>query len=60
MSELLQSVLQAHGDIDHWNKFTTVGQVMNGTIGYRPSGRSSAILAFQITRQKLNQYEIHD
>jgi len=25
MSELLQSVLQAHGGIDRWNKFTTVG-----------------------------------
>ncbi len=25
MSELLQSVLPAHGGIDRWNKFTTVG-----------------------------------
>ena len=27
-------------------------QVMNWTIGYRPSGKSSTTLAFEITRQK--------
>ena len=30
-------------------------QVMNWTIGYRPSGKSSTTLAFEITRQKTKQ-----
>ena len=45
MSELLQSVLRAHGGIDRWNKFTTVSALfVTGGGGLMPMNAVDRLL----------------